>query len=122
MMGYLFAIIFLLMIWLAPTKQLSGYWDDSFNIADSIRGCEKRPVTRSDFVVGKDRELLHLSIDLKWLYRKIVNKTTWRLILTNAVEKVKRLHPGYNSEAMYRESAVGRMIDIARFNPNFSLR
>jgi len=61
---------------------------------------------RTDFVVGKDRELLHFSIDLKWLFEKLCDKATWMEILDYTVQSFLRLSHGYETEFQYRLQAT----------------
>lgn len=77
----------------------------------------------TDFVVGKDRELIHASIDLKWLFDTISNQGTWVKLFDSLAENVRRLHRGYDAEVHYREQAgnIGR--EIYEIDPdNFHLR
>lgn len=73
--------------------------------------------------VGKDRELFHASIDLKWLFDKVSDKTTWVALFDSAMERVKRFHLGYEAEHQYRLSASKAAEDIRDLEPGeFSLR
>jgi hypothetical protein len=77
----------------------------------------------SDFVVGKDRELLHASIDLKWIFDCLVQKETWINILNTLQEKIHRIHQDYDNECTYREQAEKIMSEIYDVNPaEFQLR
>lgn len=61
---------------------------------------------RTDFVVGKDRELLHFSIDLKWLFEKVCDQATWLELLDHTVQSFLRLSHGYEAEFQYRLQAT----------------
>lgn len=76
----------------------------------------------TEVVVGKDRELFHFSIDLKWLCRKIASKTTWNSIFAMVADKVKMMHPGYQCELSYRDSALKCLMSISEFHPQPSVR
>lgn len=73
---------------------------------------------KSEFVVGKDRELLHVSIDLKWLYRTIVNPQHWKGIARFCKDRIKRLHMGYNQLMRYREQAGNLLVSIRALEPD----
>lgn len=78
---------------------------------------------RTDFVVGKDRELLHFSIDLKWLFEKVCDKTTWTELLDYTVQSLLRLSHGYETEFQYRLQAAKMFKQLQNANmANCSVR
>lgn len=125
-MGFRIAIIFICFWRIVLTDMSSTNWArvrkslvtrggnlDGFDFQESS----------SDFVVGKDRELLHASIDLKWIFDCLVQKETWINILNALQEKIHRIHPDYDNECTYREQAEKIMSEIYDVNPaEFQLR
>jgi len=86
---------------------------------DDIFDSEKR----TDFVVGKDRELLHFSIDLKWLFEKLGDKATWMRLLDFSIQSILRLSHVYEAEHQYRLQAAKLYRQIQLMNPaNCSIR
>lgn len=79
-------------------------------------------LTRSEFVFGKDRELFHASIDLKWLVSIITNKSTWLMLLTSALEKIKRMNGEYDTLIKYRETASDILLRLRSCNEDTQLR
>lgn len=76
-----------------------------------------------DIVVGRDRELIHASIDLKWLFDLLTDKDTWIGLIGGIVNKIKRLHRGHEMEQEYKEIAVDLIREIRITNPyNCSIR
>lgn len=82
----------------------------------------KELLTRSDFVFGKDRELFHASIDLKWLFGAISSKNTWISLFVCVMEKVKRLNSDYDSLIKYRETASEILLKFRYHNRDTELR
>jgi len=82
----------------------------------------KELLTRSDFVFGKDRELFHASIDLKWLFGAISSKSTWVELFASVMENVKRLNGDYDSLIRYRETASEILLKFRYHNRDTELR
>lgn len=61
---------------------------------------------KSEFTFGKDRELFHASIDLKWVYFCLTDRGTWLNLAKGLLEKIKRLYPPYDILCYYRENAL----------------
>ena len=77
----------------------------------------------ADFTVfGKDRELLHAAIDLKWLYCVLTNKNTWLSLIFGAVERIRLLNGGYQDQVKYRTKAIELLLNIRDLKPNSQLR
>lgn len=68
---------------------------------------------------GKDRELFHITVDLKWIFSRLMNKQNWLQLLQKGVEKIKRLYPPYDIWCSYRESAL-KIIRLIRKQDNKS--
>jgi hypothetical protein len=76
-----------------------------------------------DISFGKDRELLHASIDLKWLFNKIIDINEWKKAGVSAFINVrKRLSKDFNEMINYRESAATFLWDLRSTNPHANLR
>jgi hypothetical protein len=98
--------------YLSALTQISGGGMDGFDLQRA-----------AEFVVGKDRELIHASIDLKWLFDKVANRLTWIHVFESVVDRLRRIHPGYNAEVVYREQAHQIASDIYNIDPNaYNLR
>jgi hypothetical protein len=78
---------------------------------------------RQDFSVGKDRELFHASVDLKWLFDVLCDRNTWIDLFDNIVQRFLRLSRGYEAEFQYRDFAIQLLREIKQMEPkNCSLR
>jgi hypothetical protein len=77
---------------------------------------------QSDFTFGKDRELFHASIDLKWLYFTLTNKKTWIRIAENIVDRISKYDGTYDFETKYKEAAIDLIIEIRKYNQNSRLK
>lgn len=98
--------------YLPALTQLSGGGMEGFDLQRA-----------AEFVVGKDRELIHASIDLKWLLDKVANRLTWISVFESVLDRLRRIHPGYNAEVLYREQACQIASDIYNIDPNaYNLR
>lgn len=98
--------------YLSALTQISGGGMEGFDLQRA-----------AEFVVGKDRELIHASIDLKWLFDKVANRLTWIRVFESVVDRLRRIHPGYNAEVVYREQAHQIASDIYNIDPNsYNLR
>ena len=79
-------------------------------------------LSRSEFVFGKDRELFHASIDLRWVVGIISNKNTWVTLFSNVLEKFKRLHGEYDTLIKYREIASDILLQLQSQDEHTDLR
>jgi len=77
---------------------------------------------KSEFIVGKDRELFHISIDLKWLYDSITDKSMWYGIFCNLMERIRKYNPTYKYESDYKKSAYLYAKNIHTHRSNSTLR
>lgn len=77
---------------------------------------------RPDIVFGKDREILHASIDLKWLFGMVLDKKTWITLCAYAVEKMKRVNSDHNNKVTYREEATNELLGLRSYNEKTPLR
>lgn len=101
----------------------SGFWSSSAlrRPVLSVRGGHILGKD-ADVVIGKDRELFHFSIDLKWLSRKLLSRSTWKTIVLGVAERLKQLHPGYGVQLAYRDNALDCLLNIAELSPHQSIR
>lgn len=79
-------------------------------------------VLQSDFVLGKDRELYHASIDLKWLCGVLLDKRTWLSLCSSVVEKIKRMNSDHDNKVTYKEDALDLLLNIRNYNEQTPLR
>ena len=79
-------------------------------------------LTRAEFVFGKDRELFHASIDLKWLFGTISSKSTWIALFVSVMENMKRFNRDYDSLVKYREIASEILLKFRYHNRDTELR
>ncbi|RYY87741.1 hypothetical protein EON63_03550 [archaeon] len=97
-------------------------FDPTFEM-DEFRAADSGALASTpDIVIGKESELLHFSLDLKWLYKGLTNPSSWRALGHSIIVSLKRLHPGFDNEVTYKENALQRLTDLARFNSNLDLR
>jgi hypothetical protein len=89
------------------------------NSGEIIRARERE---RRDFVLGKDTELFHASVDLNWLSRTLTDKTTWSSWYRSIVHRLKRLSGDYNNEYTYQNVALDLMSEVRALNPSSPLR
>ena len=75
-----------------------------------------------EFTFGKDRELFHASIDLKWLFQSITEKKTWSSMLSSIFHKIKRLSRDYDNQYTYKSIATDILSECRQFNKNSPLR
>jgi len=96
---------------------------DDFKLT-RIRGGETydQLPSRSDFSIGKDRELFHASIDFKWLVSAITNKATWISILHGVADYLHRLDGSYEIQCKYREQLILFLLSIRSCNSQCTLR
>jgi hypothetical protein len=87
--------------------------------AETARGMS---VERPEFVIGKDREVFHASVDLNWLFRKAVDPVTWHSILGKFAVCLKRLNADYDNAFTFREVATQLMCEFRECDPQSPLR
>lgn len=78
--------------------------------------------TRPDFVFGKDRELIHASIDLKWLFQTLTDRNAWLKLINKLLISIKRMNISYDYQYKYFLNAIDILINIRDYNPNSLLR
>jgi hypothetical protein len=78
-----------------------------------------------DAVIGKDREIFHLAIDLKWLWCTMIDGSTWLNLLSKIGKKIKSLttsKDGEKRESRFREIVSDILIGIKVFNRASTLK
>lgn len=66
-----------------------------------------------EFVLGKDRQLFHAVIDLKWVFSRLMDKKGWSIWLSNVGKKLKKtFYPPYAHALSYYDEAftIGNLI------------
>lgn len=102
-------------------ERISSYnkEEDKLRGGESIDSMGLRP---SDIVFGKDRELFHASIDLRWLFESLSNRKTWIRLANRIIHNVRRISNSYDIHSNYIRSAVKIIMEIRRFHPDCPLR
>ncbi|KAJ1437714.1 hypothetical protein B484DRAFT_444964 [Ochromonadaceae sp. CCMP2298] len=77
---------------------------------------------RSEFVFGKDRELVHASVDLKWLFGTLTDGTFWQSLAEAVLDRIRRLQPAYDDQYHYKQEAIEMLLNIRFFNSESTLR
>lgn len=77
---------------------------------------------RSEFVMGRDKELFHAALDLGWLYNTIVNKHTWQMVFSRVWQRICRISVDYNRKVVYREGILRLAAQLKVLNPLGRLR
>lgn len=67
-------------------------------------GASKKP--GRELVLGKDRELVHLSVDLKWVWSKLTDKSTYINILKTSWRELKYLVGVVDSSKEFKDNAI----------------
>jgi len=78
-----------------------------------------------DAALGKDREIFHLAIDLKWLWCTIIDGSTWLNLLTHVGKKIRSLRSSKDAikrENRFKEIVTDILIGIKVFNRASSLK
>ena len=78
-----------------------------------------------DAALGKDREIFHLAIDLKWLWSTIIDDSTWLNLLNKFLKKIKSLTSSKNAvkrENRFKEIVTDILIGIKVFNRASTLK
>lgn len=77
---------------------------------------------RRSFILGKDTELFHASVDLNWLTRTLTDKSTWTSWYSSIVHRLKRLNSRYNNEYTYQNVAIDLISEFRELNPSSPIR
>ena len=92
-----------------------------FNGGDNSMGYRLVP----DAAIGKDREIFHLAIDLKWLWCTIIDGSTWLNLLSKIGSKIKSITTTKDvdkRESRFREIVTDILIGIKVFNRASTLK
>lgn len=87
--------------------------------ASSIHRAEP---SKPEFSFGKDRELFHASVDLKWLFQAATERRTWRRIVHSVLHNVKLLNRDYYNQYIYKSIASDILCAYRLFNKYSTLR
>lgn len=100
-----------------PQRQLS-----ILNVRGGGRPVHNEDNYKSEFIVGKDREIFHASIDLKWIYQSIVDKSLWIGIFRSIRESMKKWNSNYKVESDYQRNALVYAKELKAQRSNSTLR
>ncbi len=78
--------------------------------------------TKADFMFGKDRELFHASVDLKWFFGVLTNKITYVKLFSDIFEHLRRFSADYDWLMKYREIASDILLKLRYNNRDTQLR
>ena len=91
-----------------------------------IRGGESGDGTSGrldkELVLGKDRELVHFAIDLKWVWRKVTDKMTYINFMKASWRKMKSIAGVNDSSQEFKDVAVDILQYIRSVNVESSLK
>jgi hypothetical protein len=91
-----------------------------------IRGGENIDESRNrpnrELVLGKDRELIHFAIDLKWVWTKLTDKFTYVNFLKSSWRGVKNLAGMTNGGKEFRDIAIDILSFIRSLNPESTVK
>ena len=86
----------------------------------TIRGGnnEEDPSNRSnrELVLGKDRELVHFSVDLKWVWSKLTDKSTYIDFMRSSWREIRNLAGVVDSGCEFKAIAIEILRDIRLTN------
>jgi hypothetical protein len=103
-------------------RQPSGARLPIFNVTNNIRagGGANEDFTsfRRDLILGKDRELLYFSIDLKWVLERLTDKHTYVNILKGAWRSLSRLWGTFDGANDFKDAAVDILQYVRSINPD----
>jgi hypothetical protein len=89
---------------------------------DGFREGRLQGVPGAEFSIGKDREIIDASIDLNWLYNLLKDNKTWLSLLKQSFEWVSRFNGVYNTEYLYKISAMDILLKLRVRNKVSGLR
>jgi hypothetical protein len=103
-------------------RQTSGDRPPIFDVTYKIRaggGANEDFMSfRRDLILGKDRELLYFSVDLKWMFGRLTDKHTYVSILRGAWKFLSRLWGGFAGTKDSKDAAVDILQYIRSVNPD----
>ena len=114
--GYEMYIYIRLVLWMACVCVFSTAYTRDRLIKSSYLNAQP------ELSFGKDTELLHASVDLKWLSAALINKQTWRLMFCSILSKLKRFSASYDDIFTYQDIAAEIEYSIQELNAQISLR
>ena len=75
-----------------------------------------------ELVLGKDRELVHFAIDLRWVWKKVTDKMTYINFMKASWKKMKSLAGVTNSSQEFKDVAVDILQFIRSLNIESTLK
>ena len=87
---------------------------------DNSDDASKRP--DRELVLGKDRELVHFSVDLKWVWGKLTDKLTYINFMRSSWRGIRDLLGVVDSGKEFKEIAIGILQHIRSINSESPLR
>mgnify|MGYP005991463867 CR=1 FL=1 len=114
--GYEMYIYIRLVLWMACVCVFSTAYNRDRLIKSSYLNVQP------ELSFGEDTELLHASVDLKWLSAALINKQTWRLMFCSILSKLKRFSASYDDIFTYQDIAAEIEYSIQELNTQISLR
>lgn len=87
-----------------------------------LRGGKDDKNPGRELVLGKDRELVHLSVDLKWVWAKLTDKLTYINILKTSWREIKSLVGVVDSSIQFKENAIEILCYIRSISPESRIR
>jgi hypothetical protein len=100
--------------------------DKKFLYLHKIRGGENNDEPRNrpsrELVLGKDRELIHFAIDLKWVWTKLTDKFTYINFLKSSWRGVKNFAGMTNGGKEFRDIAIDILSFIRSLNPESTVK
>ena len=73
-------------------------------------------------MLGKDRELVHLTVDLKWLWSKLTNKATYINFAKNIINSLSRLTRFSDKSLQMKHVAINILAYIRLVNEKSVIR
>lgn len=101
--------------------------DDKYNWnLQKLRGGENNDENRNrpdrELVLGKDRELIHFAVDLKWVWTKLTDKLTYINFVRSSWRGVKNLAGITNGGKEFRDIAIDILSFIRSLNPESTVK
>lgn len=78
--------------------------------------------SKNGLILGKDRVLLQLNMDLKWLFLLLTDSTQWKLVGERISSTLLGLFDGFHSSKTMHQEVVNVISDIRFRNPRSTIR
>ena len=86
--------------------------------ASPLFPCDIVAYNDADLMLGKDREIFHAALDLKWMWSKATNKDTWVGFAKGVVQSVTRFFTSDANDKLFRDIASDILSDIQIYKLN----